>query len=255
MEHIVRTIGSANELADFVNEGYDDIGEDEEEEDSEEGLKPREPITRASISASVDGQDVTPAMEKLLASSKRASKRWSALSMSDVADKHLREKTDAIADIIRNISEQCAAAVEGLQLANDAAEIDEEDTTGEDVTSSMGGHSREDSGNLSASEPRHGTGHLTPTSDHSSVPPTPDLVHQRSSTALSMASTAPTNYTARESLNQNTGRDRTKIIEDEDAERAYDSASVNGEAAEPSKKHTEGASSSRGPVLSRVMEA
>lgn len=259
MEHIVRTIGSANELADFVNEGYDDIEEDDEEEDQEEDqkedIKPRERATRASTASSVrDGQDVTPAMEKLLASSKRASKRWSALSMSNVADQHLREKTDAIADIIRNISEQCAAAVEGLQLANDAAELDEEDTTEDDVTSSMGGHSREDSGNLSASEPRQSNGHLTPSSDHSSVPPTPDLVHQRSSTALSMASTAPTNYTARESLNQNTGRDRTKIVEEEDAERAYDSASVIRESSEPTKKHAEGASSSRGPILSRVME-
>ena len=253
MEHIVRTIGSSNELAKYVNEGYEDLDE-EEEEDDDESSRPREPMTRASTAASIDGQDVTPAMERQLLSpnSKRASKRWSDLSMSDVADKHLREKTDAIADIIRNISEQCAAAVEGLQLANDAAEIDEEDTPEEDVTSSMGGHSREDSGNLSAGDARTGTGHLTPTSEHSSIPPTPDLVHQRSSTALSMASTAPTNYTARDSLNQNTGRDRTKIAEDDEA---HASASVNGEAGEPSKKQIEGTSAGRGPVLSRVMEA
>jgi DENN (AEX-3) domain len=260
MEHIVRTIGSANELAEYVNEGFEDVEEDEEEDSA--GLKPSEPVTRASTSTSNDGQYVTPAMESQLLASNRRSKRFSTLSMSDVADQHLREKTDAIADIIRNISEQCAAAVEGLQLANDAAEIDEEDPIEEDV-SSMGGHSREDSGNLSPVETRHnhahhGTGHLTPTSEHSSIPPTPDLVHQRSSTALSMASTAPTNYTARESLNQNTGRDRTKIMEDEDAERAYASASVSGDAGEPSKKQqvVDGPSSTEAePVLSRAIEA
>ncbi|KAI9874566.1 MAG: hypothetical protein M1823_007655, partial [Watsoniomyces obsoletus] len=168
-------------------------------------------------------------------------------------------KTDAIADIIRNISEQCAAAVEGLQLANDAAEIEEDDQVDEDMTSSMGGHSREDSGNLVSPAERHndgrnGTGHLTPNSDQGSIPPTPDLVHQRSSTALSMASTAPTNYTARESLNQNTGRDRTKIVEDGDEERAHGTTSVNGEAGEPSKKVVDAPTNGRGAVLSRVIE-
>jgi hypothetical protein len=259
MEHIVRTIGSSNDLADYVNEGYDDIDEEDAELDESEA---REPMTRASTAASIDGQDVSPSMEsKLLASvSKRASKRWSAMSMNDVADKHLREKTDKIADIIRSISEQCAAAVEGLQLANEAAEIDEEPEIEE--ASSHGGHSREDSGNLSPVEQRAdartGTGHLTPASEHSSIPPTPDLVHQRSSTALSMASTAPTNYTARESLNQNTGRDRTKVVaEDDEVERAHASSgsvsgSVNGDAA-PKKQIEQ--PQGRGPVLSRVVEA
>ena len=206
MEHFVRTMGSADELADYVFDGF----ADEDEEELEKGVKPPEQIARTSTAASVDGQDVTPAMEKqLLSNSKRASKRCSDLRMSDVADKHLREKTDAIADIIRNISEQCAAAVEDLQLANGAAEIDEEDAIEADVTSSMGGRRREDSGNLSADDGRSDrhtdTGRLTPTSEHSSLPSTPDLVHQRSSTALSMASTAPTNYSARESLNRNSG--------------------------------------------------
>ena len=255
MEHIVRTIGSSNELADYVNEGYDDLDEEDDEEASSEGLKPSQPPTRASTAASNDGQDVTPAMEKQLLRSKRASKRWSDLSMSDVADKHLREKTDAIADIIRNISEQCAAAVEGLQLANDAAEIDGDDEVEEEAESSMGGHSREDSGNLSPAEARNdarsSNGHITPNSEHSSIPPTPDLVHQRSSTALSMASTAPTNYTARDSLNQNTGR--TKIVGEDDAERVHASSSVNGDAGEPSKKSIDGPTTGR--VLSQVMEA
>jgi len=185
--------------------------------------------------------------------------------MSDVADRHLRDKTDAIADIIRNISEQCAAAVEGLQLANEAAEI-EEDEQGDDASASQStNHTRQNSDNLSpidqaaADSRSSGTGHLTPQSERSSIPPTPDLVHQRSSTALSMASTAPTNYTARESLNHNTrGPDRTTIVEDEDTEGAHASVAngsgsvIKGEApAEDVVKQPAG----RGPILSRVLEA
>ena len=185
--------------------------------------------------------------------------------MSDVADRHLRDKTDAIADIIRNISEQCAAAVEGLQLANEAAEVEDEEVGDVEVDetgiSPSTNHTREDSGNLSplehlTTDSRGGTGHLTPQSERSSIPPTPDLVHQRSSTALSMASTAPTNYTARESLNHNTRGDRTKIVEDDDSDRAHASASTHGtalaknEVEETLKQPPPG----RGAVLSRVME-
>ncbi|KIW34170.1 uncharacterized protein PV07_00965 [Cladophialophora immunda] len=277
MEHIVRSIGSASELAEYINEGYEEEDEeegegdqDEEEQDeiAEDGdeLKNARPSKRPSRSGSIDGQDVTPQMEnKLLAANKRASKRYSELSMSDVADRHLRDKTDAIADIIRNISEQCAAAVEGLQLANEAADVEEDEQaeTDEASMSASTGHVRQDSENLSpvdhtANDSRAGTGHLTPQSERSSIPPTPDLVHQRSSTALSMASTAPTNYTARESLNHNTrGPDRTKIVEDEDAERAHanvasSTGSVKGDSvSEENVKPPPG----RGPVLSRVLEA
>jgi hypothetical protein len=275
MEHIVRSIGSASELAEYIHEGYDDEVEEEDEEEpdemTEEGERLKNVTKRASLrqsrSASIDGQDVTPQMEtKLLSTSKRASKRYSELSMSDVADRHLRDKTDAIADIIRNISEQCAAAVEGLQLANEAAEIeDDEQVEGDEAgVPSSTSHTRQNSDNLSpidqatADSRSSGTGHLTPQSERSSIPPTPDLVHQRSSTALSMASTAPTNYTARESLNHNTrGPERTKIVEDDDAERAHASTangtgSVKGEvAADEVVKQPIG----RVASLSRVLEA
>ncbi|KAK5224517.1 hypothetical protein LTR67_000311 [Exophiala xenobiotica] len=279
MEHIVRSIGSASELAEYIHEGYDEE-EDDDEEEQEAGDHVGEPVDRlknvtnrsskrASRAVSIDGQDVTPSMEsKLLSVSKRTSKRYSDLSMSDVADRHLRDKTDAIADIIRNISEQCAAAVEGLQLANEAADIEGEDEQDQSevvdepgISPSTTGHTREDSGNLSplerhgSTDSRTGTGHLTPQSERSSIPPTPDLVHQRSSTALSMASTAPTNYTARESLNQNTrGSDRTKIVEDEDADRAHVVAANGGGSVkgdDESVKQPPG----RGAPLSRVIEA
>ena len=247
MEHIVRTIGSTSELSNYDDE---DVSDDETEDSQIQSAQDSKRVS------TFDRQSVTPSMEKQLLNkraSRRASKRFSELSMSDVADRHLRERTDAIADIIRNISEQCAAAVEGLQLAHDAAEVDVEEVDEETSSSS---HSREASGNLSPVEARNdsrtGTGHLTPTSESSSIPPTPDLVHQRSSTALSMASTAPTNYTARESIKSGRG-DRTKIVEDnedEDAEQAHASPSGSGE---PSKKVVEGASD-RAP-LSRVVEA
>ncbi|KEF53928.1 uncharacterized protein A1O9_09723 [Exophiala aquamarina CBS 119918] len=269
MEHIVRSIGSASELAEYIHEGYDE-DDGEEDEGIEEHNRLRNVTSRsakrASRAGSVDGQDVTPSMEsQLLATTKRASKRYSQLSMSDVADRHLRDKTDAIADIIRNISEQCAAAVEGLQLANEAAEIEDEDAgdveAEETGISPSTNHTREDSGNLSpienlTTDSRTGTGHLTPQSERSSIPPTPDLVHQRSSTALSMASTAPTNYTARESLNHNTRGDRTKIVEDEDADGAHASASTHGTALAKGEleDNLKQPPPGRGAVLSRVME-
>jgi len=284
MEHIVRSIGSASELAEYIHGGYEDVEDEDDDVDleGEDGDEHHDQDTlddgvlsakakraagkakRLSTAGSVDGQDVTPAMEnKLLSSSKRTSKRYSGLSMSDVADRHLRDKTDAIADIIRNISEQCAAAVEGLQLANEAAEVEDDEMVGDEPVvgpPSTSHHTREDSDNLSPLDPltspdsRSGTGHLTPQSERSSIPPTPDLVHQRSSTALSMASTAPTNYTARESLNHNTRGDRTKIVEDEDPERVHGSGSVNGDAGEPNKKNSM-ESATRGPGLARVIEA
>jgi len=268
MEHIVRSIGSASELADYIHEGYEE-GDEEDEEQHDENAEDSERLNnvtsrsskRASRFGLMDGQDVSPDMERqLLANSKRASKRYSALSMSDVADRHLRDKTDAIADIIRNISEQCAAAVEGLQLANEAAEIDDDQVELEDQSTS---HSRQNSESLSpmdqgSSDARSsGTGHLTPQSERSSIPPTPDLVHQRSSTALSMASTAPTNYTARESLNHNTrGPDRTKIVEDEDAERSHAAVTTNGSGSvkgEPSTEETAKQPPVRPSILSRVL--
>jgi hypothetical protein len=283
MEHIVRSIGSSSELQDYIREGYEDASDDDLEDERE--------ISRAT-SASIDGQDVNPDMEgkfhpsssssRSQTGASRRSKRYSTLSMTTVADRHLREKTDAIADIIRNISEQCAAAVEGLQLANDAAEIesghiddetthyDEDQDAEANINDDATGphHSREASASSNASstspanlqtgstqrgDSRSGTGHLTPTSERSSIPPTPDLVHQRSSTALSMASTAPTNYTARESLtSQSVSGTRAKIVEDGDDD-VHAVEAVTPEAAK--KSVMAGTLGRRGEnVLSRVVE-
>ena len=277
MEHIVRSIGSGPELSDYINEGYDDVEDDEQVEDVDHSIE--QPAAKdAGVVANIknlissrsqraitpaDGQDVTPAMENaLLTAGQRNSKRFSALSMSDVADRHLRDKTDAIADIIRNISEQCAAAVEGLQLANQAVEAEENDMDDSaPQEEKFMGHAREDSSATQASEmlavdTRAHNGHLTPSSERSSIPPTPDLVHQRSSTALSMASSVPTSVGAgRDSLQNQFAAQRTKILEDEDAEHEHEasgSSSMNGDNKKQQMVENE---SSNRPTTARMVEA
>jgi hypothetical protein len=95
-------------------------------------------------------------MEDRLLNSPVSRNRLSQLSMADVADRHLRDKTDAIAYIIRNISEQCAAAVEGLELARSADNDDDESTSG-----------HED--NRSGSKSPAGTVRHNPNKKHSSM--------------------------------------------------------------------------------------
>lgn len=90
------------------------------------------------------------------------------LSMTDVADKYLQEKTDSITYIIRNISEQCAAAVESLQLAQ-RAETNEVSPRGKPS------YTAQTDDNMTVDE-----------TDRQSIPSTPDLVHHnRASTAMS----------------------------------------------------------------------
>ena len=263
MEHIVRSLGSAPELNEYIQEGFEDVEEGDEStaESAKEqhtegglvntlknfaGLKPEDARIGADSRAStvdgkpLDGEDVTPEMESNFFNGDRSSKRFSQLSMSDVADKHLRERTDAIADIIRNISEQCAAAVEGLQLAQDAEEDEEE------AAASAGhkGHAKQQdsvNGGLAPSEDGQQSlrttegseagdgegGYLTPNDRGSSIPPTPDLVHNRSSTSMSMASSSAT-APERHSQQYSHGEVPTKIVEDDD-EHAHEVHSESGE--------------------------
>lgn len=239
MEHIVRSLTTAPELSHYIEEGYEDAVEEEEVVEPEvthvatgkdTPVTPTAARLRALHRRSGTGSDssdgVTSALEQqLLSNGKRSSKRFSQISMPDVADRHLRDKTDAIAYIIRNISEQCAAAVESLQLAREEVEVEteEEEVFQPAVEARRPNHGREDSnvtndsamsedGNQNLdSRSQSYSGHLTPQSERSSIPPTPDLVHQRSSTALSMASTAATTITDRSSL-QNQTAGRTKIV-------------------------------------------
>lgn len=234
MEHIVRSISKSDEIAGYIEEGYADDGEDlediAEEGTREDGVADDSKAfdsrasSRANRRSKVDGEDVSPEMEaRLYNNPARNSKRFSQLSVIDVADRHLRERTDAIAHIIRNIADQCAAAVEGLQLAHDAEVEAEELGHGQHhhnnrssnlstVTASDDGHSAQgsDMGEDSL---------LHPSGRASSIPPTPDLVHNRSSTAMSIASSTTT--PERSSQQYTIGTDiPTKIVEDSDEEMA-----------------------------------
>lgn len=211
MEHIVKSLSSAPELNEYIAEGYEDeeddalsaISEGKAHSDVGAEARTRTPKTlhksastrscsRANTGDSgehLEGEEVTPDMEERLIMSPSSRKRLSQLSMADVADRHLRDKTDAIAYIIRNISEQCAAAVEGLQLAQ-RADIDEDDQ------SSKGGKAPSDGGQASTAQGSdYGddrSDYLHPSERQSSIPPTPDLIHNRSSTSMSIASASTT---------------------------------------------------------------
>lgn len=267
MEHIVRSLGNAPELSDYIKEGYEDTAEEtteHEEAEHKDGslvgtLKsitgfgetphPASPGSVNGMNSEVEGQFLAP--------SPRSSKRFSNLSMSDGADRHLRDKTDAIADIIRNISEQCAAAVEGLQLANEDLDLPEQEAeriVDESTEKSGDGlpEGSEDGQNTNQSETGHvRDGHLTPVSNnHSSIPPTPDLV-DRSSTAMSMASSTPTAFTERTSQ-QFTVPDHTRIAEADDAAEKVHGPAAGSEAGEPST-HQQITKQSQDQVMSRPL--
>ncbi len=232
MEHIVRSLVKTDELADYVEEGFEDDMEElddiAEEGAREEGAAEDSKAfdSRASSRANrrskmLDVENVSPEMEaRLLNSPKRNSKRFSQLSVIDVADRHLRERTDAIAHIIRNIADQCAAAVEGLQLAHDA-EVEAEELAlsqqNPHRTSNLSNLAASDDGNSAQGSDVGDDSLLHPGGRASSIPPTPDLVHNRSSTSMSIASTTTT--PERSSQQYNIGTDiPTKIVEDDDEE-------------------------------------
>lgn len=103
------------------------------------------------------------------------------LSMNSVADKYLREKTDSISYIIRNITEQCAAAVDGLQIAQRADNHNDPTQRNNKYLSPEDGISSE----MADDE--------TNRTDRMSIPPTPDLIHNnRASTAMSYTTEATT---------------------------------------------------------------
>ena len=143
------------------------------------------------------------------------SKRLSEVSLLDVADRHLRDKTDAIANIIRNISDQCAAAVEALQLARDADDKEpEEELSSAQVSGTATSETSDQSGEASSSSELgfEDTGSsVSKTSKHSSIPPTPDLV--RSSTALSMNSLTTTDPRSSQQYLYMSPRIQPKIVE------------------------------------------
>ena len=199
MEHLIHSLTKPDDLFSEIQGGYDEIevGGDDEEETENTGLKPPS----------------------------RTTKRLSASSFKDVADRHLKDKTDAITHIIRNIAEQCQAAVESLQLAQDA-ETRENNRRHSNLSTAQ---SEDGNDGNSAATSDVGDDSLLQPGRGSSIPPTPDLIPNRSSTAMSFASTATTperssqQYMAREDI-------PTKIVED-DEEDFEESRSDNGGAS------------------------
>lgn len=209
LEHLVLSLTKPDDLSQEIEEGY--TGEDgEEEEDAS-----HEHATRLKPSSAA-----------------RSTKRFSSSSFNDVADRHLKDKTDAIAHIVRNIAEQCQAAVEGLQLAQDAE-------TRESRRNSAMSTAPSDDGQSVATTEMGDEGLLQPSGRVSSIPPTPDLIPNRSSTAMSFASTATT--PERSSQQYNMREDiPTKIVEDDEEdfdESRSDNAGVTHESGVVSKHH------------------
>jgi hypothetical protein len=228
MEHIVKSLNNP-EVGQYLEEGFEDVPEEDEFDSASVkgkhsvevgsirgvgGMNERNVDSRANTVTDkhLDGEDVSPDMEQrlLISPGNRNSKRYSTLSMVDVADRHLRDKTDAIAYIIRNISEQCAAAVEGLQLAQQA-DTDDDGRSDRRLSASVDGRAQSTQGSEYGDEDmlRPGRG--------SSIPPTPDLTH-RSSTSMSMASasTTPDRHSLQQRPHEDIPEVPTRIMEHDD---------------------------------------
>lgn len=188
MEHLVQSLSSPVELEEEIASGFVEAAE-------EEG-------------------GMAPADKERLLKAVRNSQRFSSSSFTDVADRHLKDKTDAISHIIRNIAEQCQAAVEGLQLAEDA--MIDTPSANRRRSSNISGSMSEDGRSTVASD-FGDDGHLTPSGRASSIPPTPDLIPNRSSTSMSYTSTMTT--PERSSQQYGIGHEiPTKIVEDDEEE-------------------------------------
>ena len=216
MEHIVRSLNQTPDLTNAIEQGFDDEPEDAEDrflasyESAREvkgAASMKEDASRSYSRASTfdgngksfEGEHVTPEMESQFFGSPMSEpeKRFSQSSITDAADRHLRDKTDAIADIIRNISNQCAAAVEGLQLAHEAEHgedlIEGKKTMARRPAASEDGqeHSiRTDGSEIGEGVSDNGVEFLSPDGTGSSIPPTPDLMENRSSTSMSIVSSS-----------------------------------------------------------------
>ncbi|KAJ2902015.1 putative denn domain-containing protein [Zalerion maritima] len=189
MEHLVQTLTTPDELVEEIAAGIKEA----EKAEKEGKLQPDSTIG--------------------LKTAHRNAQRLSAQSFKDVADRHLKDKTDAIAHIIRNIAEQCHAAVEGLALAHDA-DISEQEAAAVRRGSHLSTAGSDDGHSAATSEVGEES-LLHPSGRSSSIPPTPDLIPNRSSTSMSTVSAATT--PERSSQQYMIGTDiPTKIVEDDE---------------------------------------
>jgi hypothetical protein len=235
MEHLVKTLTSPEELAAEIEAGF--AAQEEAEAAAVAAAAQRKMPLRPLVGTVKltfgleEGVDENDA--RFIKNLTLASRRISTQTFIDVADRHLKDKTDAIAHIIRNIAEQCQAAVEGLQLAQDA-ELGRPQSSASRARESLKSRrasslstAPSDDGNASAATSDVGDDStlLRPNSARlSSIPPTPDLIPNRSSTSMSFASTTATTpertsqqYLIGGGASHFAGHDiPTKIVEDDE---------------------------------------
>ncbi|KAE8358086.1 AEX-3 domain-containing protein [Aspergillus caelatus] len=220
MEHIIRSIGSEVDISELAEqEAAEESKEFKENKAAEATLAPAPEPRRKSSTPRLDDnrasrvvKDMSPELEQHLLNIGNGHNRSLArLSITDVADRYLRDKTDAISDIIRSISEQCAAAVEGLHLAQDA-----EDDDSDESSKTLNGNrlAPEDQSSIREGSEMGDVDNSLHARRGSSVPPTPDLVHNRSSTSMSMVSNST--FPERSSQQYGPGEVPTRIVEDDD---------------------------------------
>lgn len=247
MQHIIRNLASSTDLGEYIDQALETSAQESNATsptgrsmtDSPKSVKrlsrpgSRVRLSNAFNSRSSSASDnVSPEIDSIM---DKAQRRLSQMSMPDVADRYLKDKTDAIAAIIRNISEQCAAAVEGLHLAQDAENDEEEEAKNDTHLAPSNSSSREEGSEAGESE----SSYLHADNRASSIPPTPDLVHNRSSTSMSMVSTST--IAERSSQQYNPGDLPTKIVEDEDEHLHESEAFVDSnETPTVSKKPSQG---------------
>ena len=208
MDHIVRSIGNPAELSELAKkEAAEEAKEDESDaESTKETVSHKESETKGVKS------DMSPELEQHLLNLGKGQRQLARLSITDVADRYLRDKTDSISDIIRSISDQCAAAVEGLHLAQDAEDY-ESDASGKHAQNDRLAPEFDGGSTRDGSELGDDNNSLHP-DRASSIPPTPDLDHNRSSTSMSMISSST--YPERTSQQYGPGDIPTRIVEDDD---------------------------------------
>jgi len=190
MEHIVRNLSENINMSEVDENSVSPTGDRRlSRTSSRTGSRPSSRLSRRD--SEMDNRTINDAATR---------RRLSQLGLNDAADRSLRDKTDAIAYIIRNISEQCAAAVEGLHLAQRADTISSngEETEGARRRSSRGTlrktTAQSEDGTSSEFSDARSEAYLHPNGHGSSIPPTPDLEQtnsvNRSSTSMSVSSVA-----------------------------------------------------------------
>lgn len=202
------------------------------QERSPSAMSNREKLEGADVTPEMedkffDGSSGTPGANNGFPRGLDRGKRYSLASISDVADKSLKEKTSAIADIIKNISEQCARAVDTLHLVDEEYEALARDDISEAVGPSIMGdnddelNSTEVQGDDARSEgtsARRNSDVSEQSATSGVTRPTPDLM-KRSSTSFSNFSN--TNASRHSAYTEATsiGGD-AKLVDEEEAENA-----------------------------------